>query len=275
MGHLIMAMLLPLLLQSSGTNAPPSQPEKAAATQVEQQSGRGAAPQTPATPSPSPSPRSQEAIDEFVEQKIKEALKGLPSDGNPQMSPETEQAIESAVESFLTDPEIKDAIADKIRQVTTPGRPEMLVALLVPISFFATMGFVGWLLYRRSQARMRARMEFHGQVLSKFSSGQEFAAFLNTPGSQQILEGMWGGQVNLKERLLKHTRLGAIFSVMGLGLLVLSFFDDKDYAFLAVLALGLGIGFLISARVSYRLSEKMGLLRENGPGDVNASGSQP
>lgn len=123
---------------------------------------------------------------------------------------------------------------------------------------------------------MRARMEFHQQVLAKFTSGQEFAQFLNTKGSQQLLEGMWGGQVNFKERLLKHVRLGAIFGVLGLGLLALAIFTSDDgYGFLAVLCLGLGIGFLVSARVSYRLSEKMGLLRENGSGGVSAPGSQP
>jgi len=279
MGHFIMAMLLPLLLQLSGTNAaPPSQPEIAVAAQVEPQSGRGAAPATPATPTPPtpPQPASQEALDKFIEQRIEEALRGLPSDGNREMSPETERAIANAVEKFLGDPSIKSAIAQKIQQVTPPGHPEMLVALLVPISFFATMALVAWLLYRRSQARMRTRMEFHQQVLAKFTTGEQFANFLNTKGSQQLLEGMWGGQVNFKERLLKHVRLGAIFGVLGLGLLALAIFTSDDgYGFLAVLCLGLGIGFLVSARVSYRLSEKMGLLRENGSGGVSASGSQP
>src|SRR3989304_6177315 len=105
---------------------------------------------------------------------------------------------------------------------------------------------------------MRTRMEFHQQVLAKFTTGEQFANFLNTKGSQQLLEGLWGGRVNLKERLLKHIRLGAIFGVLGLGLAVLAIVSGDDgYGFLAVLGLGLGIGFLISARVTYRLSEKM------------------
>ncbi|MBI2820354.1 MAG: hypothetical protein HYX73_10275 [Acidobacteria bacterium] len=278
MGHLIMALLLPLLLQASAPNpAVPSPPAPALAAQAEQQSSPGTGESaTPPSPPATPSPRSQDAIDESVEQKIKEALQGLDSDGNAQMSPETEKAIENAVESFLTDPEIKGAIADKIRQWTPPSQAVMLLGTLVPIAFFAVIALLVWLLYRRSQARMRARMEFHQQVLSKFTSGEQFAQFLNTKGSQQLLEGMWGGQVSIKERLLKHVRLGAIFGVLGLGLLGLAIVSSDDgYGFLAVLSLGIGIGFLVSARVTYRLSEKMGLLRDKGAEETHAPGTQP
>src|SRR3970282_200518 len=118
---------------------PPAPPEKAVAAQAEPQSGRGAAPASPATPTPPtlPQPASQEDLDKFIEQRIKEALRGLPSDGNREMSPGTEKAIANAVEECLGDPSIKSAIAQKIQQLTPPGHPEMLVALLVPISFFA------------------------------------------------------------------------------------------------------------------------------------------
>ena len=279
MGHFILAMLLPLLFQTSTPNpAAPTQPAPAVAAQAGEQGSPGVAQgsSAPTGPPAAPRPRSQDEIDEFVEQKIREALGGLPSDGDPQMSPEAEKAIETAVESFLTDPEIKDAIADKIRGVTMPTQAVMILGTLVPITFFGMIVLIVWLLYRRSQARMRARMEFHQQILAKFTSGQEFAEFLNSKGSQQLFEGISGGQVNLKDRLLKHVRLGAIFGVIGLGLLALAIVGrDDGYGFLAVLSLGLGIGFLISARVSYRLSEKMGLLRENGSGDGNATGTQP
>jgi hypothetical protein len=263
MGHFLLAMLLPLLMQAPAPN-PATPPQAAAtATQVPEPSAPATAPRPPAPPSPS-RPRSQQEIDEFVEGRIREALGGLQSDGDREMSPEAEQAIENAVEEFLTDPEIKDAIADKIRGVNMPGPAVMILGTLIPIAFFAVVALIAWMLYRRSQGRLRARMEFHQQVLAKFTSGQEFSAFLNTPGSQQLLEGMWGGQVNLRERLLKHVRLGAIFGVLGLGLLGLAIVSGDDgYGFLAVLGLGLGIGFLISARVTYRLSEKMGLLRDN------------
>ena len=279
MGHFILAMLLPLLFQTSTPNpAAPSQPAPAVASQAGEQGSPGVAQgsSTPSSQPAAPRPRSQDEIDEFVEQKIREALSGLPSDGDPQMSPEAEKAIETAVEKFLADPEMKSRIAETTHQALSLAEQGIRLGLISTILFFVTLALVVWLLYRRSQSRMQARMEFHQQVLSKFTSGQEFAEFLNSKGSQQLFEGISGGQVNLRERLLKHVRLGAIFAVLGLGLLALAIVTTDDgYGFLAVLSLGLGIGFLISARVSYRLSEKMGLLRENGSGDGNATGTQP
>jgi hypothetical protein len=205
-------------------------------------------------------------------------LSGLPSDGDPELSPGAEQAIENAIETFLSDPEIKSAIAAKINEVNAPWQSTgaNLVAILVPMSFFGVIGLMAWLFYRRGQTRMQTRTEFHQQVLSKFTSGQEFAAFLNSPGSQQLLEGMWGERVDLKARLLKHVRLGAVFGVVGLGFLGLTFFENSGWGFLAVVCLGIGIGFLISARVSYRLAEKMGLLQKQDTGDsANSAGPQP
>jgi hypothetical protein len=99
---------------------------------------------------------------------------------------------------------------------------------------------------------------------------------LNSPGSQQLLEGMSGERVDLRGRLLKHVRLGAVFGAVGLGFLGLAMFDDSGYGFLAVVCLGIGIGFLVSARVSYRLSEKMGLLQKQDSEDsANSAGPQP
>ena len=93
MGQMAMAFLAVLLIQGP---APQTTPPADQSKETEAQ---------PVQPAP----------DEVVEEKIKELLGNQrSSDPNYQMSPETEKAIETAVEKFLADPEIKNAIADKI-----------------------------------------------------------------------------------------------------------------------------------------------------------------
>ncbi len=140
--------------------------------------------------------------------------------------------------------------------------------ILVPFALFAMIVLIVWLLVRRSQAQARARMEFHKQLLGKFTSGSEFAAFLGSKGGQRLLEGLWSQQVNAKERILKAMGAGVVLTVLGLGALGLSW-RTGGFLYPGVLSLALGVGFLIATVISYRLSKKWGLLRdkESSPED--------
>ena len=133
--------------------------------------------------------------------------------------------------------------------------------ILVPLAFFAMIVLIVWLLVRKSQAQTRARMEFHTQLLGKFTSGSEFAAFLGSKGGQRLLEGLWWQQVNAKERILKAMGAGVVLTVLGLGALGLSW-RTGGFVYPGVLSLALGVGFLISTGIAYRLSKKWDLLKD-------------
>ena len=145
------------------------------------------------------------------------------------------------------------------------GWPGVLNSVLVPLGFFAFVALIVWFLYRRSQTRVHARAEFHRQLLDKFTSGGEFAAFLNSSGGQRLLEGLWSEQVNAKERILKTMRGGVVLTVVGLGALALSV---RNHALIipGALVLALGVGLLIATAVSYGFSKKLGLLERTTPG---------
>jgi hypothetical protein len=149
-----------------------------------------------------------------------------------------------------------------------PNWPSVLTSavmpLLVTLGFFALVLMVVWLLVRKSQARTQARADFYRQVLDKFSSGREFAEFLEGKGSQRLLEDLWSERLNAKERILRRLGTGVVLTVLGLGILGLTW-KNANLLYLAVLFLALGLGFLISTGVSYRLSKKWGLLREEEP----------
>jgi hypothetical protein len=135
------------------------------------------------------------------------------------------------------------------------GSANGVLALLVPFAFFAAVVLIIWLLLRQRQARNQVRVEFHKQLLDKFSSGREFADFLESKGSQRFLEELWSQKMGPKEQILRSMRNGIVLAVFGLGMLVVSW-KAKGLVIPGVLILALGVGFLISTAISHRLSKK-------------------
>jgi hypothetical protein len=163
---------------------------------------------------------------------------------------------------------IKQAIAKSIAEGGPFGQgpfgwPGVLIPTLSALGFFAVIALIAWVTYRRGQARMQLRTELHRQLLDKFTSGGEFAAFLNSSGGQRLLEDLWAQRVNAKERIIRSMRGGVVLTVLGIGALGLSI-RNSGMVFPGVLVVALGAGFLISTAISYRLSKKLGLLQEQG-----------
>ena len=132
---------------------------------------------------------------------------------------------------------------------------EGILALLVPFAFFATILVICWLLLRYRQTRMQARAEFHKQLLDKFTSGREFAEFLESKGSQRFLRELWSQSMGPKDRILNAMRIGIVLAVLGLGMLGLSL-TRTGFVVPGVLVLALGAGFLVSTAISHRLSKQ-------------------
>ena len=177
-----------------------------------------------------------------------------------------EEAIEEQIEERIDENAIEQQVEEHIDRIMGQFNPSDwwfhgVLALLTPFGFFALIALVIWLIYRNSQAKTRARMEFHTQLLGKFTSGSEFAAFFGSKGGQRLLEGLWSQQMNAKERILRAMRAGVVLTVLGLGLLGLSW-RTGGFVFLGVLLLALGVGFLISTGISYRLSKKWDLPKD-------------
>lgn len=141
-----------------------------------------------------------------------------------------------------------------------------ILALSVVPALFILIGVIVWLGTRAQQARLHAQAEFQKNLLDKFGSGQEFAAFLESEGSQKFLEQLWSPQAGARQRLLKKISIGVIFSTLGLGLSALAFFahDQRGLIVTGVIFLALGVGFLISAFISNRLLKQWGESAESG-----------
>jgi len=134
---------------------------------------------------------------------------------------------------------------------------------------FATIGWVVYLAADMSkrQRRMRAQAELHGRLLDKFSSAREVVEFLQTPSGAKFVDSISSDREEPASGILRSTHRGIILVIVAVGCLLLSWHyrsTDNPLLVIGVLLLCLGIGFLISARVSYRLSKTLDLAQRTG-----------
>jgi cyanate permease len=182
--------------------------------------------------------------------------------GTPAAHPLLQAA--TTVSGSMSDDQVGQQIAlEAIRHNPANG----LVGILVPLSLFAMVVAIVWLGMRQRQSRLRIKAEFHKQLLDKFSTGREFAEFLESKGSQRFLNELWSQPTDSRERFL---RFGIVLCMLGLALTGLSWMK-KDLLILGVILLAVGAGYLISSWVSYRLAAKSSLPNQAGPEDTPAS----
>ena len=149
-----------------------------------------------------------------------------------------------------------------------------VIALFIPFAGIAMIVFIVWLGTRARQARVQARTELHKHLLDKFSSGTELAQFLETEGGKKMIEDLGKGDVSPKERTLRPMIAGTVLTCLGVAFLVLTF-RVPDLVIPGGIILAIGIGFLIAAFVTLRLSKSWEAdNKRSTPAGQTAAGSQ-
>ena len=140
---------------------------------------------------------------------------------------------------------------------------------------------------RKAGILIRARAELQTKVLDRLGSGREVIEFSQTEGGKQFIEALSVESLegnpskgSPTERILGSIQKGIILTLLGLGFLLLAEKFQKDdpgdvFMVIGTVGLSLGIGFLLSAGVSYRLSRSMGLLAKSDPGGSKELFPQP
>jgi hypothetical protein len=137
-----------------------------------------------------------------------------------------------------------------------------IIAILAPIIL------VGWLVWlgTKSQARrLDALTSAQERIIGKFGSAREFIDFLQTPGGMRYLDAFTMPKKAPSERILKSVTTGIVLSCLGLGLLAIGGyygFREEPPVIIGTIVLSLGVGFLVSAWFSTRLSRAWGLMGE-------------
>jgi hypothetical protein len=151
---------------------------------------------------------------------------------------------------------------------------ELVPMIVVPVIFGA---FV-WIIYifvqsRRWSRTFKQQSEIHGRLIEKLGTGPDLVAYMETEAGKRFLTaspmapGSALGQhmPNAVARVLTPLQVGIVMTLLGVGFLLLrNAGPDMPEPMLVVgtLLLMPGIGFILSAGVTWVLAQRLGLMPE-------------
>jgi ABC-type multidrug transport system fused ATPase/permease subunit len=158
------------------------------------------------------------------------------------------------------------------------------------ISIFAVLalvtGVLTWLVrtlieHRRWSRISKVQAEVHNKLMDRFTASEDLLAYIQTPAGKRFLES---APITLDSspravsapisRILWSVQVGLVMAAAGFGLEYVSGSIDKAVSqplfAMGVLAISIGIGFVVSAIVSFILSRRLGLWESATPADVTA-----
>jgi hypothetical protein len=138
------------------------------------------------------------------------------------------------------------------------------------IAFAGLFPVVLYLIYSGYQTKQR--MAVRRAVIDKFTSAQDFAAFLQSPGGQKFIADLSGSESPART-IMAAVQRGIILGLLGGGVwwAGIKIQETAELATLGVLLVCIGVGILISAGISYRLSKSWGLIAERAGEDRTGS----
>jgi flagellar biogenesis protein FliO len=147
------------------------------------------------------------------------------------------------------------------------------------LGFVCFLGALVWLIRalfenRRWSRIFKLQSEVHGKLIDKFSSSQELAAYMETEAGKRFLEaapipvGFEPEQrvPNAVARVLTPLQIGIVLTLLGLGCYLLRHVGTDMKTPMLVfgtLALMPGLGFIISAGITWVLAGRLGLMPQS------------
>lgn len=117
----------------------------------------------------------------------------------------------------------------------------------------------------RHRAELKAQSDLHNRLLEKFGSAEEFTAYLQSADGRVFFENLAVESASPLSKIINSIRVGTILTTLGVGFLILTKTartdDAADALFIVCIVAGaLGVGFLISSAISYRLAKTWGII---------------
>jgi hypothetical protein len=140
--------------------------------------------------------------------------------------------------------------------------------IIVPV-VFATIGFIVWVAINGWQRRQQVKVltDFNSRLLERIGSVKDFSEFLHTEGGAKFMDRVTAGgtPMDIRMSILRAVQTGLVLLALGAGLLLLAWIlrarfpygDSELFTITGVIALSLGVGFLLSGGASYRLASGM------------------
>lgn len=124
--------------------------------------------------------------------------------------------------------------------------------------------------HRRWSRMSKIQTDVHTKILDRFSSNEDLLAYIQTPAGRKFLES---SPISIDApraiaaplgRILWSAQAGAVLTVLGLGLLLVSRTTLEEVApplaAMGAVVIALGIGFLVSASLAYMLTRRFKLM---------------
>ncbi len=145
--------------------------------------------------------------------------------------------------------------------------------------FICVLSALLWLIHvvlenRRWSKIFKLQSEVHGKVMDKFASSQELMTYMNTDVGKRFLEAApipVGFERNQPvpspvARVLTPLQIGVVMTLLGIGFFFLSHSLPEDATPMLVVGVVLlmpGLGFIISAGITWILARHLGLMPQN------------
>jgi len=153
---------------------------------------------------------------------------------------------------------------------------------LLPIVVFPVMTIAfAWVISMiigafRHRAHLRAQTDFHNRMMEKFSSAEEFTVFLKSEAGSSFFDNLTSEPAAPLSKILSSIKTGTILTLLGVGFFILGVISKTEDAanalfIICTVTFMVGIGFLISSVISYRLAKIWGLIST----DKRQTSSQP
>jgi hypothetical protein len=142
--------------------------------------------------------------------------------------------------------------------------------------FAMGIGLLTWLIrtlidYRRWHRLSKVQTDFHTKLLDRFTNNEDLLAYVQSPAGSKFLQS---APITLDDgprsvgaplgRILWSAQAGLVMAAAGIGLQVasLQMADDVSQPLhvLGILGISLGVGFAVSALMSFVISQRLGLL---------------
>ena len=157
---------------------------------------------------------------------------------------------------------------------------ENVLNTLIPFAiFFAVIGILGWLIRRFQEHRQwlrvwRTQSEAHSKLMDRMTSNEDMLAYLNTPAGKRFFESSWMPPVESApvrpsvpvSRIIWSVQAGLLLLLGGISLRFVygdSALGPEELVTLnifSVVAIGLGVSFILGAAASFMISARLGLI---------------
>lgn len=148
----------------------------------------------------------------------------------------------------------------------------MSEGLTIVLSIAVCSVFAGWAIWvltvniRRNRS-VKYSADIQAKLLDRLTNNQELVAFLDGPAGRRFFESLHFDLADSVNRILNAVQLGMTLLLLGFALLGVRATQDGHFVRDALLmvgapAMGVGMGFLVSAIISYRLCRSWGLVKE-------------